>query len=546
MVIRITLNGKPEYHIYPVKADYPQRCRVNNANDTLFIFTDMGVSYYDPSSDGLQKYAEVPVNDGQRLDYLFAQSGTFWYKQDGNWIRIGTKFNISDNDLAILKVFDNIISIYTTESDIWVITAENQLFRIARNKVRSTKPGLSLFIRSIQNEKGIYFNISHVVFESGDNNIYFDIVAPGYHKKNSVLYQYTVEGMMIEWSKWSAHSTINLLLPHGTYTLRVRAKDIWGNISDPRQLTFTIKTPFMQTTFFLVLLILLALMVLVFIIRFRERHLQNEKHILEEKVTERTAEIEAQKQEITSSIEYASRIQIAMLPVKEILSNTFSDHFVFYKPRDIVSGDFFWLGEDSHHIYFTVADCTGHGVPGAFMSTLGISTLNEIITNKSDLHANTVLNLLRAKIKTSLHQTGKEGEAADGMDISFCILDKSRKLLEYSGAYNPLFLYQGGEIKEYKADRMPIGIYVGEKDSFTNFEINVSRGDILYLFSDGFADQFGGPDGSKYKKAMLKKFLASVANLPMEEQGALLEKEFEMWRGKGGQIDDITILGIEI
>ena len=390
------------------------------------------------------------------------------------------------------------------------------------------------------------FILSNIVFESGDNNVYFDIVAPGYQKKNSVLYQYIVEGMMNDWSKWSSRSTINLMLPHGTYNLRVRAQDIWGNISEPRQLTFTIKTPFIQTTVFLILLILAALAVVVIIVRFRERHLQREKSILEVKVKERTAEIEAQKQEITSSIEYAGRIQVAMLPAKEVLRNAFSDHFIFFKPRDIVSGDFYWIGEDSNHVFFTVADCTGHGVPGAFMSTLGISTLNEIITNKTDLHANTVLNLLRAKIKTSLHQTGKLGEAADGMDIAFCILHKNRRSLEYSGAYNPLFIFQGGEMKEYKADRMPIGIYVGEKESFTNFEISVSTGDVIYIFSDGMSDQFGGPEGMKYKKSNLKKLLASISHRSMEEQRQIIEEEFEKWRGKGEQIDDVTILGLRI
>jgi len=546
MVMKITMNEKPDYRQYPVKSDYPQRCRVKYVNDTLFIFTELGISFYDQTADEIRKYPKAIGGEGQRLEYLISQSGTFWYKQDGNWTCIGNRSNISRDDMSILKVFDNIISIYTDEKYLWVITAENQIYRIERNKVGSKMPGLSLFIKSIQNEQGLYFNISQVVFESGDNNVYFDIVAPIYYKKNSVLYQYIVDGMMSDWTKWSSKSTINLLLPHGTYNLRVRAKDIWGNVSDPRQLTFTIKTPFIQTTFFLVILILVVVMIVILIVRFRERHLQHEKHILEEKVKERTAEIEAQKQEITSSIEYAGRIQLAMLPMHEIFRNAFSDHFIFFKPRDIVSGDFYWIGEDSNHIYFTVADCTGHGVPGAFMSTLGISTLNEIITNKSDLHANTVLNLLRSKIKTSLHQTGKEGEAADGMDIAFCILHKNRKSLEYSGAYNPLFIFQGGEMKEYKADRMPIGIYVGEKESFTNFQINVNKGDIIYLFSDGFSDQFGGPDGSKYKKATLKKLLSANAGLPFEEQGKLLEEEFEKWRGKGEQIDDITILGIKI
>jgi serine phosphatase RsbU (regulator of sigma subunit) len=193
-----------------------------------------------------------------------------------------------------------------------------------------------------------------------------------------------------------------------------------------------------------------------------------------------------------------------------------------------------------------VADCTGHGVPGAFMSTLGISTLNEIITNNSDLQANTVLGLLREKIKTSLHQTGKEGEAADGMDISFCIINKNKKVLQYSGAYNPLFIFQGGEFKEYKADRMPIGIYYGEKKAFTNYEINLKKGDAMYIFSDGYADQFGGPDGVKYKIANLKKLLAGNYYRPMSEQKAIIEKEFENWKGSADQVDDITMIGIRI
>jgi serine phosphatase RsbU (regulator of sigma subunit) len=546
MAVRIKLGAKPIYRIFSIQTNYPQHCKVNFANDTLFIFAESGIRYYNPSSDTLLMYYEVVAGEGQKAEYLISQTGTFWFKKDGNWNRIGNRFNISRDDRAILKIFDNIISIYTDEKNILVVTGENQLFRIERDKVGSIKPPLNIFVRRIYNDRDLYFNLSDIVFESGDNNVYFDIVAPGYQKRNSVQYQYLVEGMMNDWCKWTTESTINLMLPHGTYTMKVRAKDIWGNISEPRQVTFTIKTPFVQTTFCLILMVLAALVVIVIIIRFRERHLQREKHILEERVKERTAEIEAQKQEITSSIEYASRIQVAMLPMKDVVRDTFSDHFIFYKPRDIVSGDFYWIGEDSNHIFFTVADCTGHGVPGAFMSTLGISTLNEIITNKTNLHANTVLNLLRTKIKTSLHQTGEFGEAADGMDIAFCILHKNRKSLEYAGAYNPLFIFQGGEMKEFKADRMPIGIYVGEKESFTNFEITVSSGDIIYIFSDGMSDQFGGPEGSKYKKANLKKLLTFISHKPMDEQRQIIEEEFEKWRGKGEQIDDVTILGLRI
>lgn len=237
---------------------------------------------------------------------------------------------------------------------------------------------------------------------------------------------------------------------------------------------------------------------------------------------------------------------MAMLPVDGHFQDCFSDHFIIFKPKHIVSGDFYWIGEDEKRIFFTVADCTGHGVPGAFMSALGISTLNEIITNNEDLQANTVLSLLREKIKTSLHQTGKEGEAADGMDVAFCVLHKNRKTLQFSGAYNPMFIVQGGELKEYKADRMPIGIYYGEKDNFTNYEINVKKGDTIYIFSDGLADQFGGPCGSKYKKSHLKKLLSEIYYRPMVEQRNIIENEFENWRGSVDQIDDITIIGVRI
>jgi sigma-B regulation protein RsbU (phosphoserine phosphatase) len=235
-----------------------------------------------------------------------------------------------------------------------------------------------------------------------------------------------------------------------------------------------------------------------------------------------------------------------MLPMENHFRESFTDYFIIFKPRDIVSGDFYWIGEDSNSIFFTVADCTGHGVPGAFMSTMGISTLNEIIANNHNLQANTVLNLLRNKTMNSLHQTGKEGEAADGMDIAFCVLNKSRKMLQYAGAYNPLFIFQGGELKEYKADRMPIGIYYGDEASFTNFVIRVSRGDTLYLFSDGFTDQFGGPDFVKYKKFNLKKLLSEIYYRPMIEQRNILEAELASWKGDCDQVDDITILGIRI
>jgi serine phosphatase RsbU (regulator of sigma subunit) len=494
---------------YTVKNDLPQRFIIESVNDTVFLFTLSKVSYYNRTLDSFTEYKKALTGYDAKVKFVFSQPDIPWIKIKDEWINISSAGSIDNNDKALLKIFVNLNSIYTDKDYIWVVGGDNILFRIVRNKIPSIKPDVGLFIRSISDAKGFNFRLSDIVFGSGDNNVYFDIVAPGYIKQ-------------------------------------VRAKDIWGNISEPKVVAFTIEASFTQTTFFYIIILGALFIVIIGIVRFRERQLKKEKRILETRVKERTRKIEAQKQEITSSIEYASRIQMAMLPEDWHFRYSFSDYFIIFKPRDIVSGDFYWIDEDEKHIFFTVADCTGHGVPGAFMSALGISTLDEIITNNTDLKANTVLNLLREKIKTSLHQTGKQGEATDGMDVAFCILHKDRKKLEFSGAYNSLLIFQDGELKEFRADRMPIGIYYGENETFTNYEIKVQKGDTIYIFSDGFADQFGGPKGSKYMKYNLKRLLSEIYQRPMAEQKSILENEFEKWKGSANQIDDVTILCVRI
>jgi len=535
-----------QYREYSVERDFPKKYIVEYLNDTLFLLSESGIRYYNQNSDLFIKYNQSELNAGSKLNFICSQPEAPWFKDGDEWKYLSNDSQIASTDKALLKIFEDIVSIFMADDYLWIVTGDNQLFRIDRNRNLAIRPDLDLYIRSISNEDGTYFNISDIVFGRGDNTVYFSLVAPGYLKQNSTQYQYFLDKVMKEWSKWSIAPTITLMLPPGEYTLKVRAKDIWGNISEPKNLKFTIRAPFTKTSFFYILVLAFVFVLIFLTVRFREGQLKRDKKILEQKVKERTAEIEAQKQEITSSIEYASRIQMAMLPEELHFKNNFQDFFIIFKPRDIVSGDFYWIGENEKQLFFSVGDCTGHGVPGAFMSTLGISTLNEIINNNIEFQANTILKLLREKIKTSLHQTGKEGEAADGMDMAFCVLNKNKKLLQYAGAYNPLFITQGGEFKEYKADRMPIGIYYGEKDDFTNYEINVKKGDTIYICTDGIYDQFGGPNGSKYKKANLKKLLADNSLKSMAEQRTLIEKEFNDWKGPVEQIDDVTIIGIRI
>jgi serine phosphatase RsbU (regulator of sigma subunit) len=539
-------NGTPDYKDYSVKNDFPNKYLVENTNDTIFLFTEGGIYYYNNSADLFEEYKRGVLQSASRMSYIISQPGIPWFNTGDEWVYLPVDGKVKPDEAALLKLFDDVISVTLSDNFLWVVSGNNQLFRIAMNKNLSVKAKINLLVKSATNEDGTYFELSDIVFNRGDNTVYFDLVSPGYYRQNSTQYQYLLERVMTDWSKWTSSSTITLMPPPGDHMLKVRAKDIWGNVSEPRSFKFRIKAPLTQTTGFYVLILAIVAMGILLTARIRETRLKKEKMILEEKVRERTKEIQSQKEEITSSIEYASRIQMAMLPIDDLFKNNFTDHFILFKPRDIVSGDFYWIGEGENHIYFTVADCTGHGVPGAFMSTLGISTLNEIITNKSDLNANTVLNLMRQKIKTSLHQTGKEGEAADGMDIAFCILHKNKKKLEFSGAYNPLFLIQNDVLKEFKGDRMPIGIYYGEKDTFTNHEISVSKGDTIYIFSDGMCDQFGGPRGVKYKIANLKKLLTDIHPKPLVDQRNIILNELEKWRGTSDQVDDITIIGIRI
>ncbi len=274
---------------------------------------------------------------------------------------------------------------------------------------------------------------------------------------------------------------------------------------------------------------------------FRDK--QRANIILEEK----NALITSQKQEITDSIKYASRIQTAVLPTSTLISDVLPEHFVLFLPRDIVSGDFYWMTQKNDKIVLVAADCTGHGVPGAFMSMLGVSFLYEIVNKDNILQPSEILNNLRNLIKTTLSQTGKFEEQKDGMDISLCVIDKQNQKLEWAGAYNPLYQIRKGELFEYKADKMPVAVHLNDFKPFTNHEIKYQTGDTFYMFSDGYADQFGGSDGRKFMLKRMKETFHSIWEKPMPEQKEILYKIHMEWRGdENEQVDDVLIVGFRV
>ncbi|MCG8698995.1 MAG: response regulator [Bacteroidales bacterium] len=253
-----------------------------------------------------------------------------------------------------------------------------------------------------------------------------------------------------------------------------------------------------------------------------------------------------QKKDIIDDITYSKRIQSSILPSVEQMENTLKDYFLFNRPRNIVSGDFYWVGEHHGRKVIAVADCTGHGISGAFMTMAGTVFLNEVFSTHRKMTAGEVLVELRNLVMSLLKQKGEFGEASDGMDISLMIYDQESRTIEFSGANNPLYLVRDGECIIYKGDRMPIGIHLNFEKAFTTTTINVEENDIFYMFSDGFADQFGGPANKKFRYKQFRELILDVYTKPFSQQQKMFEETLLNWMGMCDQVDDIIVLGFQL
>ncbi|MFH2141242.1 MAG: tetratricopeptide repeat protein [Bacteroidota bacterium] len=255
--------------------------------------------------------------------------------------------------------------------------------------------------------------------------------------------------------------------------------------------------------------------------------------------------ISEQKQDITDSIQYAYKIQSAIFPSPEEIILFLKDYFILYKPRDIVSGDFYWINKVDKKIIIIAADCTGHGVPGAFMSMLGYAFMNEIVNKERITSPARILDRLRENIILALKQHGNLSDQRDGMDVAAIAIDLENQEMEYSGANNPLYMIRNNELIETKADKMPVSVYP-RMNPFSNFSTQIHSNDVIYIFSDGFADQFGGKSGKKFKYSKFKELILSIKDKSMKEQEVILDTTFEEWKGSHNQIDDVLVIGIKV
>ncbi|MBK9192528.1 MAG: SpoIIE family protein phosphatase [Crocinitomicaceae bacterium] len=408
-----------------------------------------------------------------------------------------------------------------------------------------------------------------------ENHLTFIVNGISFNNHDNVTYLYILEGFDKEWSAPTSHDEIVYTnIPPGEYTFRIKSanKDGYWDES-PAEISVLITPPFWQTWWFRISAILILLTALYLFMRWRNSKLIRDKKNLEEKVKIRTVqldnafqEIRQKNEEITDSISYAKRIQKAILPPSRIAKKLLGDNFIFYRPKDIVAGDFYWLNEKNNMTLCAVADCTGHGVPGAMVSVVCNSALNRAIREFELTNPADILNKVRELVIETFAQS--EEEVKDGMDITLISLQKntiSNEIeLNYAGANNPLWIFRKGKTEipvtdkittdyfenndwtliELKPDKQPVGKFINEKP-FSNINFKIQKDDLVYLFSDGFADQFGGEKGKKMKNTNFKTILMQNLNLEMDSQMKEIEKEFIKWRGDFEQLDDVCVVGVK-
>jgi serine phosphatase RsbU (regulator of sigma subunit) len=341
----------------------------------------------------------------------------------------------------------------------------------------------------------------------------------------------------------------------------VKAIDAFGNVSEVKSFSFTIDTPWYRTMWAYITYVLLFGVVVYFAIVLGRARLKAQNLRLEEIVAERTEEIRdknaelehsymeiaEQKQEITDSINYAQRIQQAILPLEDNIEQYISEYFVLFQPKDIVSGDFYWFANTNGRSIFVCADCTGHGVPGAFMSMIGSDKLNQAILEGQLTNPADILSFVNVGIKRALRQNEEaENASRDGMDATIVSIDKKTMHLQVSGAHNSLVLIRDGELKEFKTTKVAVAGFTPEDQVYDLTEYDLKEGDCLYMTTDGYPDQFGGPKGKKLKSAVYKRILLDICNKPMDEQRAYLDNYMKEWMGDHEQIDDICVVGIRV
>lgn len=501
-----------------------------------------GLSTESPYAIIADKMNNIWIGNSRGLDCFSARDSTFSYYGRNEGFP-GTEVNPN----AVCMDRDGNLWFGTVMGAVRFSPKEN--FRNTIEPVVSVS-GLRIFMRDAEfpEENRFAYN---------QNYLTFIFTGTSLTSPDKVRYQYKLEGFDNDWSPVPTHvnEATYSNLPPGEYTFLVRACNndgVWNR--EPARYKFTIKPPFWQTAIFYGGMILLVGFLIFGFDRVRTRGLKKQKEALESQVNERTLELAlrndelAQKnKEITDSIRYAKRLQDAMLIPAWHLRRDLPDSFVMFKPKDIVSGDFWFYRKKNQRILMAALDCTGHGVPGAFMSIMANDLLEQAVAGNEHESPAQLLDRLNILMADKMRYQADELHVREGFDIALLALNTDTRELQYAGSYNPLLHFRGRQMTELQPDKISVGSWTADKpEHFKLQSLQLQAGDSFYIFSDGFSDQFGGPQGKKFKTSQFKALLLSVQGLEMAEQERTLNRTIESWRGELEQVDDMLVIGVRV
>ncbi len=570
-----TENGLPTNLVFNIHCD---------KQNTIWLATNAGlVRWKDKKAfifDGSNGFPNETI-----FDIVEDSMGYFWFSSNRGVLRV------NKNELNSLANGENIVlnwtqydkndgmrseqckgatqSLISPSGIVWIPTNEGILhINPSFLPINSRRP--PVYVQKVFLDDEVFLEPTEVIIKPEQQRLTIDFTALSFRAPEKVKFKYKLEGFDKDWvvAKDNKREAIYTNLPNGTYTFKVIAANndgIWNN--EGASIKIVVRPHIYETIWFIGLAILLVGGSIWGVVIARTKRIKIKAEQLERVVKVRTAElrssneelitqqqvvdernllIEKQNQNIISSINYAKRIQVAMLPTPEQIEDLLPDSFVLFLPRDIVSGDFYWIEQQSEKVIVVTVDCTGHGVPGAFMSLIGNDMLNKVIVDYSITKSNLILDVLNEEISNVLKQ--RETDNRDGMDMNIWIWDKQNNTVEFAGAKNPLIYIQNGELHEIKADKMSIGGNALKKrdKQYTRNAIKIDSPTTLYTFTDGYQDQFGGEKDRKFMKTKLKKILLEIHHLPMKEQHQLLKDTFMDWKRDYSQIDDVLIIGAKI
>ena len=528
------------------------------------IFEDKKNNVWVSSEEGVFCFTDTSILHFGVEEGLFNNRCYGIVLDDKNKIWISHESGISSIDLNTMKVeklgysygLDARFcksSIDQVNNEVWFGTQNGVIKYNSKEAIKNITPPITTLTQVIINDEQVPLS-EEINLPSGEHN--FEFIFKGISLKNTegLLYSYILEGYDNSWSKLTAENKMKYTkVREGDYTFKVKSYNADGVEGNQVAIHFKIRTPFYKKWWFYPLLFILAGLIMGASMKYREQKHLNYLKDLSTQLDLRTSELVEQKEkmeeinkDLTDSINYAQRIQSAILPEEELVNELFPQNFIIFKPRDIVSGDFYWIAEYFGKKIIVFADCTGHGVPGGFMSMIGRILLRETCTVKNLRDPGVILDEIDKGLVNVLKQKDDYESNKDGMDLGVCVFDSRTNILSYAGAMRPIYIYRDGVRNILKGSRFSVGGISHVPKVFEAKTFQLEENDTLYMFSDGYPDQFGGSRGRKMKIAVLNELLDQVSLMPFEQQGNEIDVFFETWKRNEPQMDDVLVIGVKI